>query len=178
MSHAREANMLGTLALAVADRVRAATEDVAPHGASAPAALVALHEFLGTPTIDELARVLGLTHSGTVRLVDRLCAAGLLERTRTSDPRARALRLTDAGDAAAVRIRDARIRAVADFLAPLPAERRAVFADLLASLLEPLAVDRPTARRLCRMCDVHACGHDEGTCPVTEGRKRSAAATK
>jgi len=47
-------------------------------GAQAPAALVALREFLEDATIQQLSDVIGLTHSATVRLVDRLVADGYM----------------------------------------------------------------------------------------------------
>ena len=49
---ARQANLLGTLALAVTGRVEAAVEVAAPHGPSAPAALCALEGYLGGEPID------------------------------------------------------------------------------------------------------------------------------
>ena len=59
-----------------------------PLGPSAPAALNALEGYLGGEPIDTLRQVLGLTHSGAVRLVDRLVAEGLAER-RPGPTRAR-----------------------------------------------------------------------------------------
>src|SRR5262249_61555822 len=47
---------------------------------SAAAALSALLHFLDRPTVDLLRQVLGLTSSGTVRLVDPLAGAGDGER--------------------------------------------------------------------------------------------------
>ena len=44
---------------------------------SAAAALSALLHFLDRPSVDLLRQVLGLTSSGTVRLVDRLAESGL-----------------------------------------------------------------------------------------------------
>src|SRR5207302_8382662 len=79
---ARTANLLGTHALAVADRLRAATEDAAGLGGAAPAAIVSLHAFAGGRTVDFLRRVLELTPSGAVRLIDRLAAEGLVQRVR------------------------------------------------------------------------------------------------
>jgi hypothetical protein len=51
-------------------------------------------------------------------------------------------------------------------LAPLEAHERRALTGLMEKLLGGLAVDRPAARHLCRMCDVDACGHPD-TCPVT-----------
>src|SRR5918999_5994664 len=72
----REGNLLGAVSLAVSDRVRAACERGASQGGSAPAALVSLAGYLDGSPIDAVRGPLGLTHSATVRLVDRLVAAG------------------------------------------------------------------------------------------------------
>ena len=50
-------------------------------------ALSALFHFLDDPRIDQLAQVLGLTSSGTVRLVDRLERLDLVERSGGADAR-------------------------------------------------------------------------------------------
>ncbi len=72
----------------LADRINATTKAVAALGPSAPAALAALHEFLDGGSVTRLSSVLGLTHSGTVRLVDRLELEGLVERIGAKDARA------------------------------------------------------------------------------------------
>ena len=77
MSHAydpRDANLLGALGLAVADRLA---------GSSTAEALVELHGRRAGSTIEALSGVTGLTHSGAVRLIDRL--AELLERSDLSE---------------------------------------------------------------------------------------------
>ncbi len=170
MSHtsARQANLLGTLSLAVTGRVEDAVEAASPHGPSSPAALVALEGYLGDGPIDALSRVLGLTHSGAVRLVDRLSAAGLAERRPGSDGRTVAVGLTPAGRRAAEEIRRARERALAEALSALGDEERRLLTELHEKLLAGLTSDRDSARRLCRLCDPGACGHERGTCPVTE----------
>jgi MarR family transcriptional repressor of emrRAB len=164
---ARQANLLGTLSLAVSGRVEAAVAARSPYGPSAPAALAALEGYLGGEPIDALARVLGLTHSGAVRLVDRLADAGLVERHRGGDGRAVAVVLTPAGRRAAGEIRAARERALAEVLAVLGAEERRVLTGLHEKLLAGLTTGRDSARRICRLCDPGACGHEQGTCPVT-----------
>jgi predicted MarR family transcription regulator len=111
--------------------------------------------------------VLDLTHSGAVRLVDRLAGAGLVERRRAGDGRAVAVTLTPAGHRAAAEIRAAREHALADALSVLGSEERRVLSDLHEKLLAGLTSDRASARRLCRLCDPEACGHERGTCPVT-----------
>jgi DNA-binding MarR family transcriptional regulator len=164
---ARQANLLGTLALTVTGRVEDAVTLASPYGPSAPAALTALEGYLGGESIDALARVLDLTHSGAVRLVDRLAEAGLVERRRGGDGRSVAVTLTLAGHRAAAEVRVARERALADALSALGAGERQTLAALSEKLLAGLTSDRASARRICRLCDPEACGHERGTCPVT-----------
>ena len=76
----RAGNLLGAFTLAVADRAADAVGDAAGQTGAAAAALSALYHFLDAPSVDRLRTVLGLTPSGAVRLVDRLAAAGYVER--------------------------------------------------------------------------------------------------
>jgi DNA-binding MarR family transcriptional regulator len=175
-TNAREANLLGTLSLAVAGRMESAI--ASPPGPSGPAALAALDGYLGGEPIDALRQVLGLTHSGAVRLVDRLVDAGLARRRRGADARTVAVTLTAAGRAAAQAVRSAREAALEDTLAVLSPAERATLCALHEKLLAGLTSDRASARRLCRLCDAEACGHERGTCPVTEARRARDAASR
>jgi DNA-binding MarR family transcriptional regulator len=173
-TNARDANLLGTLSLAVAGRIEAAV--ASPLGPSAPAALAALEGFLGGEPIDALRQTLGLTHSGAVRLVDRLAEAGLAERRAGADARSVAVALTPAGQAAAGAVRAAREQALEETLAVLEPDERATLAALHEKLLAGLTGDRASALRICRLCDLDACGHHRGTCPVTEARRAASRA--
>ena len=97
----RQANLLGALALVITDQTAQAAAAAAGQSVSAAAALSALHHFLDRPTLDQLHKVLGLTPSGAVRLVDRLADAGLVTRGTGDDGRSRSVVLTDAGKRAA-----------------------------------------------------------------------------
>ena len=165
---AHEANVLGALSLAICGRIQDAAERSTALGASAPAALVALDGYLTGQPIDALRRVLGLTHSGTVRLVDRLAAAGLVERrVGTRDARAVPLGLTPAGRRVARRVLAAREAALEEVLSVLSTEERATLADLHDRLLGGMVSSREDSRRTCRLCDPVGCGHHEGRCPAT-----------
>ena len=89
----------GAFALALADRIRDATEAAAGMTGAAPAALVALRQFLAGRTTEDLAQATGLTHSGAVRLVDRFVDAGLAERRPGRDGRSLSIVLTASGRA-------------------------------------------------------------------------------
>jgi MarR family transcriptional repressor of emrRAB len=158
VSHAHEVNAFGALALEAARRVQEAGELVSPGGASAPAALVALNGLANGESIDTLRRLLGLTHSGAVRLVDRLSAAGLVERRVGVDGRSVSLRLTPEGRRAARRILARREAAIEQMFAPLSPSERSTLTRLHERLLGHLTDSRQDRRRVCRLCDVEACG--------------------
>jgi hypothetical protein len=73
-------------------------------------------------------------------------------------------------------VRDARAAALADLLEPLAPGQRAALADAAATLLGALTDGREAARHTCRLCDVHACGHHRGDCPVTNAADAALAA--
>jgi MarR family transcriptional regulator, negative regulator of the multidrug operon emrRAB len=178
----REANLLGAVSLAVADRIRAAAERGAAQGGSAPAALVSLAGYLDGSPIDSVRGPLGLTHSATVRVVDRLVAAGLARRREGADRRSVAVELTPAGHRAAAEALRARAQALEEALAALDADERAQLAHLHGKVLATLTDGRAAAGNICRLCDPHACGHEEGRCPVTQAadvaEEKAAAASR
>ena len=164
---ARGANLLGAVSLAVSDRVRAAAERGAGQGGSAPAALVSLAGYLDGSPIDSLRGPLGLTHSAAVRVVDRLVEAGLARRREGPDRRSVAVELTPEGRAAAGAAGRARAEALEEALAGLSSAERAELARLHGKVLATLTDGRAAAGHICRLCDSHACGHEQGRCPVT-----------
>ena len=157
----RTANLLGAVALTLADELQAAAAAVAGHGASGPAALVLLGDLAGGATIEELRRALGLTHSGTVRLVDRLVTGDLVERRVGGDARSLSLHLTPAGRRTARRVLAARETVLERALIALEPRQRAEFERSLDAVLRELHGSR---RRICRLCDIAACGR----CPVQD----------
>jgi DNA-binding MarR family transcriptional regulator len=171
MRHAynREANVVGAAALALADSMREAVERAGGHGASGPAAVVALDGLAAGGSIDRLAGVCGLSHSGAVRLADRLAGDGLVERRTGADGRSVALALTAAGRRSAARIRAQREAAIETALAPLDAGDRAALARAAELVLAGMAAEEADEDRICRLCDTDACGRPRGHCPVAEG---------
>jgi DNA-binding MarR family transcriptional regulator len=161
---ARAANLLGAYALVVVDRVREATAVEL----SSAAVLSALETFADGASIDALRRILGLSHSGGVRIVGRLEAAGLVRRERDPrDGRAVRLHLTAAGAREARRVLAARHAAIEPLMAGLGARERLALERLLERLLAAVTGDGDDANRICRLCDPDVCGHPAG-CPVTQ----------
>jgi DNA-binding MarR family transcriptional regulator len=167
-SDERTAQLLGALALTLADRTGAAVEHDAGVAGSDAAALVTLRNYAEGEPLDLLRRALALSHPGVVRLADRLQARGLVERHRSArDGRAVALRLTTAGREAADAALAARGEAIAAALATLePAQRRAL-APMLERMLGAQTTNSDASLVICRMCDPDVCGHPD-RCPVTQ----------
>jgi DNA-binding MarR family transcriptional regulator len=157
----RTANLLGAAAIALSDAQRGAVEGASGHGAAAPAALVTLAEYPGE-TVGFFVPILGLTQSGTVRLIDRLVDDGLVRRSPGRDGRTVALHLTAAGRRAAARVVEARGRALAEALADLDRHELAILERSLEKILARFPANRDDARHLCRLCDIHVCER----CPV------------
>jgi len=160
------ANVLGALAVALTDRISSAVAAAAGHSVSAAAALSALHHFPDPPNLDRLGQVLGLTHSGAVRLVDRLADAGLVVRNPGADGRTRVLVLTPAGRQVARRVTVARTDALADLLADLAPEERRALHGLTARLMAAVVRTKEGGAWTCRLCDLRACGRPAGRCPA------------
>ena len=167
---ARAANVLGALALVLADRMADAVEDAAAQAESGATALSALvHVLPPDPSIDLVRQVLGLTHSGTVRLVDRLEASGQVRRVAGRDGRSTAVRLTAAGRRAASRVTRGRAAELHVAMQVLSGDEQEQLADLAGRVLAGLRRDgaeKPVERWTCRLCDTTACGRLQGRCPV------------
>ena len=164
------ANLLGALALVVHDRFSEAMAGELGEGETAAAALSSLDQLVDRPTIDLLRRVLGLTSSGTVRLVDRLEDVGYLARGGGEDRRTTTVQLTRPGRRAARRAAAARGDVLEGALSPLSVEERSQLDALLSRLLVGMMRGPGAERFMCRLCDARACGHAEGRCPVRAAR--------
>lgn len=167
----RAGNLLGALSLAVTDRTSDAVGDAAGQSDTAAIALSALHQFLDDPSVDLLRRVLGLTSSGTVRLVDRLQKAGYITRRPGRDGRSVSLHLTASGRRAAERVAAARAEVLHEALAVLEPAERDTLERTLSRVLVGLMRGPGAVRWMCRLCDMTACGHATGGCPVANAAR-------
>lgn len=161
----RLTNLLGVLALAVADRVAGATEAACGAGGAAAAVLVHLSRHPDT-SVSDLAAVVGVGGSGGVRLVNRLAAQGLVTRAPSpTDGRTVLLRLTGTGTETARRVLHAREEAVRQVVEGLGEDQRSALEQLLPDLLTALPSSRTEVLRTCRLCDVTVCRQAPG-CPL------------
>lgn len=156
-------NLLGALALAVADVQGREMQEASGLGGSAVAAVVTLGEYPGL-SVAELASIVGLTHSATVRLVDDLARRELVRRQAGADRRSVGLALTADGEAMRRRLMAARAAVLSDATEGFSGADRDAFARGVVRVLERLTTSRRVADHICRLCDEEACGRD--ACPV------------
>lgn len=148
------ANLLGALAVLLSDKVSDAfTRD---HSAAESAALLLLVKYPGA-SVEELRGPLEMSHSGCVRLVDRLESLGYVERRSGKDGRAVALTLTRRGRESAAVATARRQEVLVGALASLSAGERQTLGTLVTKLLERAVVVPRVAMRTCRLCDYDAC---------------------
>jgi DNA-binding MarR family transcriptional regulator len=164
MSKIRDRNVFGALALMISDDIIRATENFAPEVGPAASALALLAHQPGL-SIRTLSAGVGITHAGTVRLVDRLVADGLVERRdHSSDGRTKALHLTSAGEKASAAVLEARDKVIAKELAVLSPAEVVLLAKLSERVLRARLKDLDHAYNVCRLCEYSACKN----CPIEE----------
>lgn len=146
--------------------------------------LVALLDFSPSGSVRRLSQVIGLTHSGAVRVVDRLAETGLVERQPGQDLRSLGLSLTGTGHRVASRLRSRRRHALRSLLTTLTANQHAALTEGCETLIAQLTSQRlairasgeaPAGGALCRLCDFAACGRPEGRCPAASRARRGVA---
>jgi DNA-binding MarR family transcriptional regulator len=164
----RTANLLGALALGISDRVGEAVAPRAGHSESTGAALSSVDQFLDQPSVDLLSRVVGLSQSGTVRLVDRLERDGWVRRGSGADGRTTTVSLTSAGRREALRLEASRLDVLDGLLEPLTKSEQETLAMLVGRILVGMMREPGATRWMCRLCDLSACGRPAGHCPIEQ----------
>jgi DNA-binding MarR family transcriptional regulator len=159
----RDLNVIGAFALALADDFKAAMQDLADGNESACAALIVIGQESGL-SVDRLSRILRLSQPGTVRLVDRLTEAKLVERKSGSDRRSVALRLTEAGRRQVKSLLVGRQHALSQALRGLDDWERSTLGAIATKVLRGLEHSQVECDRRCRLCDDHSCPDE--TCPM------------
>jgi DNA-binding MarR family transcriptional regulator len=179
--HEQLINWVAAAALAISDAIYDSLEASTRHDRSAAVALVALADLAHGGSVQSLSSVLGVSHSGCVRIMDRLARDGLVDRGPGTDGRTRSLALTPEGRRLARRLRRARDDAVVAALRHLSGEQLKQLRGISRAVVATSARDRLEHRRsgwspgggwLCRLCDAAACGRDAGQCPAANAVHR------
>lgn len=157
-------NLLGVFTTTIATSIDQKVAEVGGGGINAATALVTIRNH-PDDSIDVLRRILNLTHSGAVRLINRLEADHLVERQKHSnDGRSVAIRLTAEGQKHADSILDARAQVTNSVLDILSDEQKIALIPILEIALNAMTHGEDSARRICRLCNERVC-RPQG-CPV------------
>lgn len=167
---ARTANLLGALALAVSDRLVDAVRFHPKQTDSAPAALHLIGSFPGCSN-NELSRALNLSHSATVRLVDRLEESGLVAASREKDGRTTSLHLSEAGSELVRSLAQKRRDCLTQFVQPLSAAEQKSLKKCIEKLLQSMKITPFNAATICRLCCELDC--PPHLCPVHRDLKET-----
>lgn len=149
-------NLMGAVAIAIADSIQNAGEETTGNTASFPAALVIIDRY-PLITVDLLGQYLQLSQSGAARLVERLVNKKLVERHRGDDRRFIKLQLTRAGHNMVQEIQQAKVKAVSNSLKSLTLTEQQQLLSLLSKLAEQSNCTELAEEYICRFCDIQAC---------------------
>ncbi|MGV9801865.1 MarR family winged helix-turn-helix transcriptional regulator [Mycobacterium sp. NPDC003449] len=153
----RSANLVGALSLSVVDRLQRAVFDGTDLGGERVAALVAIGHAPGM-TMGQVGKVLARSQPGAVRIVDRLEAAGLVERTPAAgDRRQVTLTLTSKGAAERAAVLERRQNALLEIVKLIDPQDLKTFERVMTTVLSALPDDAISALTICRYCDEQRC---------------------
>jgi MarR family transcriptional regulator, negative regulator of the multidrug operon emrRAB len=160
-------NIVGAMSLAMVDKMEQAFAAETGRGPRAVAALMQIGAEPGL-SIERLRRIIALSHSASVRLVDQLVDEGLVRREAStgSDKRARALYLTDEGETLFETARAARGRITQAALSRLSGEERHALEGIVAKMFPALVGPGDNDCVVCRLCDETVCPMEH--CPVPQ----------
>ncbi|MGJ8648272.1 MAG: MarR family winged helix-turn-helix transcriptional regulator [Marinomonas colpomeniae] len=118
-------------------------------------------------TIDVLSKVLDLTHSGAVRLINTLENDGFVQRHKsTQDARSVVLRVTGTGSIRVQSILDSREKVTLKLLENFDESQKQDFLNLLDIAMSNLNSKKIKALQICKLCNEGVC-RKQG-CPVEE----------
>jgi len=151
----------------IQDRVEGAWQSTLDLSPMAAAALVQIDNEPGC-SIEVVAGRIGLTHSATVRVIDKLAERGLVDKDRArKDARAQSLTLSKAGKRLAQQLHEARNQVADDLLAGLDPVQRTALEAAVSAILHRCVEPGREADVTCRVCDDRRCPPD--ICPIRVG---------
>ncbi|WP_075216903.1 MarR family winged helix-turn-helix transcriptional regulator [Mongoliimonas terrestris] len=145
-------NKIAALALAISDDTLANSEDFAP---TAVAALISIRDQEPL-SIGDIARIVGLTHSAAVRLVDRLEKDWLVRRQRRVG-REVMVEITARGRRRAQQLQETRMAAVDSYLGALSPEELGLLDQMVTRMIQRRTSGGNDLEHFCRMCRRGTC---------------------
>lgn len=159
----RTANLLGALSLAISDKLLIQLKDHSRQNDTSAAALNVIGSAAGISN-GQLGAALGITHSATVRLLEKLVESQLVEIHPGVDKRTVAIFLTDAGRDRVAQVLEGRGHILAGIVDCLNDDQRNQLNAIAETLLEQFTQGPAHSVQICRLCDFGTCPTDR--CPV------------
>jgi len=158
------ANILGTLAVVIQDRVEGAWQSTLDLSPMAAAAIVQTEMEPGS-SIEQVATRIGLSHSATVRVIDKLVERGLIEKDRArKDARQQSLSLSKAGKRVAEQLHAVRNDVTDSLLAGMDQGQVTALHQAVCRILNKAVTTNREGDVVCRVCDERRCTPD--ICPI------------
>jgi MarR family transcriptional repressor of emrRAB len=163
MPKLRSANLLAALAGQITQLLEGHGK-IHPNANNSTLAALNLIGFYDGCSNVELSRALRLSHTATVRLVDKLEASKLVVVRRGTDKRSVAMSLTDTGRERVKEVLRVRCLLLADLIEALTPEQTRSLDAITETLLKSMVTAVGDGDHICRLCDQTAC--PEEACPV------------
>ncbi len=164
LQFSRSSNLLGAFVVAVHDQMLERIESELGLSGQAAAALVVIGFNQGR-SVDFLSGALQLSHSGCVRVVDKLEQAGLVQRREGKDRRVVALHLSAAGQRRMQVVLRTRSKYLDGLMQSLDTRQQQQFTATIETLLYDITTCSEHAEAMCRYCDEAVCPQKQ--CPIT-----------
>jgi MarR family transcriptional repressor of emrRAB len=150
-------NLIGAFATTISSEIEKSIAELDGRSLSHEIALVAIYNH-PNETISTLSKVLAITHSGAVRLINTLENEGLVERYKSEqDARSVVLHVSDKGKERAQSVLFSREKVTSNLLKNFNEAQRRDFLNLLEIAMSNLTDKQIEARRICRLCDEGIC---------------------
>lgn len=162
-------NLLAASAVAIFDRMSEVTEAITGLNRSDTAALLMVAQWPGG-TLQSFAGALGLSQPATVRLVDRLEQAKLIERRSADSGHALGLYPSSHGRKMAERAIAARDSALELLFSELDKHHVSALKSFAETVLRKATRSATDGDRICRLCCETACPDEK--CPVWHEQRK------
>ncbi|MHA2686430.1 MarR family winged helix-turn-helix transcriptional regulator [Vibrio harveyi] len=157
-------NLLGAFAIAASHAIEQRIDLLGGRNISHEIALVTVYNH-PNESIDVLRKILDMSHSGAVKLVNVLEEDGLMIRCKSQlDARVTGLKVTDLGAQRVSEILSSRDAILSDVVCNLTGEQREQLIPIIESMMHAMTTDEPSARKICKMCNEDVCR--KRGCPV------------
>ena len=158
------ANILGTLAVVIQDRVEGAWQSELDLSPMAAAAVIQTESLPGC-SIEQVANRIGLSHSATVRVIDKLVERGFIEKDRArKDARQQSLSLSKAGKRLAEQLHAVRNDVTDSLLSGMDQGQVAALHQTVCRILNKSVTSNIEGDVVCRVCDERRCTPE--ICPI------------